>query len=228
MKIKGTMAVAFSGSLGGTTASHNAGGYYLRSRNVPTNPNTPRQNDVRIALSSVVAAWTQILTPAQRADWNTFGANTPITDRLGDTIKISGISWYVKANVPRVQAFFPRVDDAPTVFALANLSTLSVGGFAAGPPSQVDITFDNTDDWATAVGGGLLVYAGRPQNPSINFFRGPYQLAGSIDGAVIAPTSPATIDLPFPVVAGQRIFLRLQATQADGRPSAETFLSLDA
>ncbi|HBU29797.1 MAG TPA: hypothetical protein DEB56_09520 [Thiobacillus sp.] len=83
----------------------------------------------------------------------------------------------------------------------------------------VDVSFNNADPWATAVGGHMLIYLSRPQNPSINFFKGPYRFAGKVSGAVVPPTSPATITLPFPCVVGQRVFVKISFVQVDGRLS---------
>jgi hypothetical protein len=82
------------------------------------------------------------------------------------------------------------------------------------------IAFTNTDEWATAVGGSLLVYAGRPQNPSVNFFKGPYRFAGRINGAVVPPTSPLTVPAPFVFQQTQREHVQFRAVGADARISA--------
>jgi len=82
------------------------------------------------------------------------------------------------------------------------------------------LTFTNTDTWATAVGGSLLVYSSRPQDVGISFFKGPYQFAGRVNGAGTAPTSPQNITTPFTLAAGQLVFVQFRAVNADGRISA--------
>jgi hypothetical protein len=112
------------------------------------------------------------------------------------------------------------VADAPVIYALANLTTPVPGAITAGPPTTLSLAFTNTDDWANEDDGALLVFASRPQNPTVNFFKGPFQFAGKVAGNTMTPpTSPATITLPFPLVAGQNVFVRMFATRADGRPS---------
>jgi hypothetical protein len=64
----------------------------------------------------------------------------------------------------------------------------------------------------------MFVFASRPQNPSINFFKGPYRIIATIPGAdPTPPTSPQSISLAFPVVEGQKVFFRANVTRADGR-----------
>ena len=42
-----------SGSIGGATWSHNSSGAYIRARSIPVNPNTDRQNAVRVAVRNL-------------------------------------------------------------------------------------------------------------------------------------------------------------------------------
>jgi hypothetical protein len=66
----------------------------------------------------------------------------------------------------------------------------------------------------------MFGYISRPQNITKNFFRGPYRYAGKIEGdSVTPPTSPATLVSDFPYAAGQRAFLRVRVSRADGRLS---------
>lgn len=228
MLIKSALVTQASGSIGGLTASRNAGGQYFRARTIPVNPSSAQQIAVRNALAILASAWNNSLTQAQRDAWTTYGKNVNKTNSLGDQIKLSGISWYQACNVPRLQALLSRVDAAPTNYSLAELTEPEVDSVDAGS-GQADVTFDNGDPWATAVGGALLIYVSRPQNPGKTFFKGPYRLAATVLGAATPPTSPATVDLPFPVVDGQRLFFQARAVQADGRiSSAIRFQSLVA
>jgi hypothetical protein len=113
------------------------------------------------------------------------------------------------------------VDDGPTDFTLGGFTNPSFGIDATA--DEVDVTFTNTDAWANEDDSFALVYASRPQNASIDFFKGPYRFAGVIAGDLaVPPTSPAAIALPFATVAGQKVFLKLSVSRADGRLS-QTF-----
>ena len=218
MKFKSQVYTQASGSIGGLTYSHNQGGMYTRARSIPTDPSSAQQLAVRNAVAQLIARWRGFISASQRAAWEVFAFNTPVINSFGDSVLISGQSWYLKANVIRRQSSLAPVDDAPVVFGAADLTTPTVVVTAATDIASV--TFDNTDEWATAIGGHLFVYTSRPQNVSINFFKGPYRLAGRINGAVVPPTSPAAIALAFPVAAAGVIFLRFVAVNANGQVSA--------
>jgi hypothetical protein len=80
--------------------------------------------------------------------------------------------------------------------------------------------FDNTDTWANEDDAFLLLYTGKPVNDTINFFSGPYRYADQIAGdGTTAPTSPATLAVPFAYVADQKVFTRVRVSRADGRLS---------
>lgn len=218
MKFTSPIITAGSGSVAGLTASRNKGGLYFRARAVPTNPNTPKQQAVRTFMAGLVDDWTSSLTSAQRDGWAVYALNVPKLDALGNLIFLTGQQWYIACNLPRLQAGLGSVDDAPGVYNRGSYTEPSFSIDTAN--DEADITFENSDAWANEDDSSMLVYASRPQNPSINYFKGPYQFAGTIDGdAMTPPTSPAAITLPFPVAAGQRVFLRVQVSRADGRLS---------
>lgn len=221
MKIKSQLVTQMSGSVGGMTGSHNQGGLYLRSRAVPVNPQTAAQTTVRNALASLSAAYAQALTASQRQAWETYQAQVPLTDALGDPRQVGAIGMYQRSNVPRLQqGTLPRVDDGPTIFSLASFTDVTVSSPTSGSPYSVDIEFTAGDDWVSEDDAAMLVYLSRQQSPGINFFKGPYQLAGSILGnSSTAPTSPQTITATFDGAAGNAIFGYVVVTRADGRLS---------
>lgn len=218
MKFKSQVFTQVSGSVGGLTYAHNQGGMYTRARSIPTDPASSFQLAVRNAVAQLMARWRNTVTAAQRTGWEVFAANTPVLDPLGDSVLISGQAWYIKANAARRAVGVTVIDDAPVSFGMADLTTPTLT--VSATTDQVTVTFDNTDAWATAVGGHLLVYASRPQNSTVNFFKGPYRFAGRVNGAVVPPTSPATINLPFVVSPGNQVFFRFLATQSNGQISA--------
>jgi hypothetical protein len=216
-----------SGSLAGITLSRNRGGNYMRARSMPTNPNTALQQAVRAALAQLSVLWQDTLTPAQRLGWAAYGDNVPVTNRLGASINLTGQNWYIGCNTPRLQALVPRVDDAPVIF---NRGEFTAPTFAIDTVSdEVDVSFADTDEWANEDDAHMLVYASIPNDPTINFFKGPYQYRNTIAGdAITAPTSPAAIALPAPIAAGQRDFFRVIVSRADGRLSPDFLGSADA
>jgi hypothetical protein len=218
MKYKSAVYTQASGSLNGITYSHNKGGPYTRARAIPTNPNSPQQQAVRGIFSDLAVLWNSVLDGLERATWDAYAFNVPIINKLGDPMKISGLNQFIRSNTPRIQAGLDQVVTGPTEFNIGSFTNPSFAIDAAN--DEVDVTFDDADAWANEDDSAMLVYAGRPVSPSINFFKGPYRLAGIIAGdAVTAPTSPAAVGLPFAVVAGQRVFLKVVVSRADGRLS---------
>jgi len=220
MKFEPLLGTALSGKLGGIVASHNAGGTYFRNLAIPTNPGSPQQEVVRLATSQLANLWVNTLTAAQRDEWAAYAAAVPIPDAIGNPINIPPMAMYVRSNVPRIQSGLPRVDSAPAILDLGEFTVPTIDAVDA-TAETADIGFTTGDAWVDEDDSAMLVYASRGQNATINFFKGPYRFAGRIDGdATTPPTSPATITLPFAVVATQRVFFKLSVSRADGRLSS--------
>lgn len=213
-----------SGKLGGTVFAHNAGGAIARNFVVPTDPGSAQQDAVRTIMAGLVNHWVDTLTGAQRTDWDTYGANVARTNRLGETIFLSGISSYVGANTQRIQGGLPRVDDGPPIFDRGETDA-TVAMAISEATQQATITFDDTLDWASEDDAGMALFLSRPQNTSKTFFKGPYRLADMLEGDAGVPlASPQVIAIPFSVVAGQNVHARAIITRGDGRYTASTFL----
>jgi len=215
---KGLLVSKVSGSIGGITFSHNKGGPYFRSRATPTDPNSPQQQAVRAIVGQLSNHWINTLTAAQRESWATYAANVTVLDPFGDPRYIPPLSHFVRSNTPRLQAGRARVDDAPTIFNTGDFTSPS---FAVSEATQqVSVTFGDSDPWCDEDGSAMLIYGSRPQNPTINFFKGPYRFAGPIPGSsTLPPTTPQTIAIPFAAIEGQKTFWRAIVTRADGRLS---------
>lgn len=98
MKFTPGIAVgAMSGSIGGTTFSHNKGGPYARTRAIPTNPSTQSQLTRRAALATHSQNWRD-LTDDDRQSWTEWARQNPITNTLGQSILKSGHQSFVGLN----------------------------------------------------------------------------------------------------------------------------------
>lgn len=225
MKFKSALVTQVSGSVGGMTGSHNKGGMYFRSRTIPTNPNSSQQQTIRSTVADLSNRWTNILTPAQRAAWDVYAANVLLPGPLGDPRPVSGLNMYVRSNVPRIQSGLPRVDDGPTTFDLGEYTAPTIVS-ATAATGVISVGFEDTDAWLDEDDSALLVFGSRPQNPSINYFKGPYRVSGTVLGNGTTPlTSPQPVTNPFALTIGNRVFVRAVVTRADGRLSTPTFLT---
>lgn len=208
------------GSMAGNVYSRNRYGAYMRARTTPINPGTDRQSAIRTIVADVAQRWLATVTAVQRAAWGVFAANVPATNKLGETINLSGFNQYVKTNTAAVNAGLSMKDAAPIIFALPGEDPLFVSSVDAGT-GKISIIFNDGRDWCDEDEAGLIVQAGIPQNASRNFFDGPWRHAGVIEGnSIAAPTTPdATIDVPFAVADGQKVWVRAKIQRADGRTS---------
>lgn len=220
MKFKPTIAAAASGKLGGIVFSHNRGGMYTRVLAVPTNPGTPQQEAVRSYMQQLSNAWNTVLTDEEREDWATYGQNVSWTDRIGETIKLTGNAMYIRSNLPRLQAGLARVDAAPVTYNLGDFSPVALAA-TAGDPATLSLTFDTGDDWVSEDGAALLLRTSRQQAFTVNYFKGPYRYTDKVEGdSGTPPTSPAAITGVWNAALGNKVFFAAAVTRADGRLSA--------
>ena len=221
MKFTGTIATELLGSLGGITASRNRGGGYFRQKVIPTNPNTSLQSVVRTIVQAITDYWTNTLTQGERDAWDNYNLQTP--GFVG-----TGIDAFVRCNIPRLYwnniaatEILPQVDIAPTIFDVGSFTPVTPGVIDASASTAI-LFFDNTDAWANEEESALLVYGSPPVNASRKNYFGLYNLFNIIIGdATTPPTSPATLaNYPFTLAAGQRVFIKVRTSRADGRLSA--------
>lgn len=237
MKLTPTLGGAYSGSFGGLTASRNKGGQYLRRRSAPVNPNTSRQQLVRTIVGGLTQQWTSLLNETQRESWRVYAANTPFIDGLGQTVNISGVNAFVRANSTRALAnnqglvLLSTILTAPTIFntgvAVGTVDTFD-GDFTT-PPGTITVSGDLNGTTDTT--GDAFLFVAPPQNEGRKFFKGPYQLAATvpIDATddtfafttvdLADPTKWASATIPVTGWDGLYVPLRLVIAYDDGRYS---------
>jgi hypothetical protein len=215
----GGIVVDARGSLGGLTFSRNKSGAYGRARVKPINPNTPRQTAIKSIMAFISQLWRSGTSVAERAEWAVFASNVPATNKLGESINLSGYNQFVKSNMVAKNAGLPEILNGPVLFTLPGTDP-SYDVVPSEATQDLAITFDDTADWVGEDGAALIVEMGIPQDESIAFFNGPWRNAGNIKGAVVPPVTGDTVPAPFPLVALQKIFTRAKIIRADGRVSA--------
>jgi len=211
-----------SGSIAGLTYSHNKGGMYVRARSMPTDPQSALQVAMRTAMATLSAYWNDTLTSTHRNAWNAYGANVAMTNKLGETIYLSGLQQFIRTNSVRLQAGLSILAPAPTTFNLGTFTAPTIDEANDNP--EIDVAFTNTDAWAAGVGGYLFAWGGRPQNPGVNFFKGPFRFMGSVAGAAVAPSSPETFTSQYVLEEGQKVWVQCRIMQIDGRLSEPVIL----
>lgn len=219
--------IQMSGSIAGNTYARNRYGNYARARTKPVNPNTQYQQGIRAAMQEVTARWGQTLTANQRTAWNLYANSVNMTNKLGETIKLSGFNHYVRSNIARSERGWAQVDDGPVVFEVPEADpTFAIT--ASEATQQITYAFDNGLDWASEDGAYLWLYQGKPQNAQRNFFAGPWRYNSIEQGNSGAPpVSPKVTGVMMAISEGQRLWCYARVQRADGRLSqifrADTF-----
>jgi hypothetical protein len=236
MLIRELITSEMSGSMGGITAARNRGGPYLRARVTPIDPATARQLVCRDAIAAAYAEWAG-MDDAYRQAWQTWADALPRTNRIGDKRHNSGWAEYSRWCVLRKQI------NAQLGFVLGTGSaTPKFPEAAVNYPLSAELVGEggtfrlhySPDDWWTAdqdnclalflcstredVGGRAI----RPIRGTINFFKGPYELATAVAGDPDGPLSgELDFNLPVAATAGQRVFWRARLSTDDHGTSRE-------
>lgn len=192
-----------SGSEGGSTASRNRFGQYMRRRAVPVQPRTPAQLNQRARMVTNSVAW-RALSDAQRGGWLSLGLMMTRTDSLGQTYDLNGFLAYCSVNNNNLDAGNSAVSDAPALVTPADLLTATVTLTAA----SFSIAYTATP---LATGVRLFIRAS-PQATAGRKFNADYRLIAVTAAAAASPhnlLAAYTARFGVPVV-GNRIFLQLQ------------------
>lgn len=192
-----------SGSIAGTTFSHNRAGQYTRNRRMPCQPvGSGRRGIVRTNFAAASGAWAGIDASAQLA-WNNYAAGKPYTDALGQQIKLTGHQMFVAINSQLLncgEAINPDVPIDDTVFP---------AGFSAFTAVQ-STSLSITPSGLGTANDFLLIALSAPQSSGRGFCKTFWQW-GNVAGNVVAATSLFTAYVAQfgDFNTGARIFYRL-------------------
>lgn len=211
--------VQMSGSIAGDTFARNRYGNYSRARTKPTNPNTALQQRARGAIALLVERWAETLSAANRAAWDLYAANVAMTNKLGETIHLSGFNHFVRSNSFLAQYGITIIDAGPVIFTLADQDpTISIAGSEA--TQRFTATFDDGMAWCSEDNAYLTALMGQPQNPQRSFFGGPWKGIRYLSGNSGAPLASPLELVPLHVISeGQRCWVQFRIYRADGRES---------
>ncbi len=207
------------GSIGGQVHARNRFGSYIRARTTPVNPQSSRQNKIRVIIQFLAQFWSNTLTQLQRDGWEVYAAAITRSNALGSQIKLTGFNHFIRSNSAYIQAGETVVAAPPTTLTLPTGDPLFVCTVDEAA-QQISVVFDDTLAWNTQDGGLLIVSMSIPKATGNNFIGGPMRLASAIVG--IDPggvASPQTMAVPFPVAEGQEIVCSARIAELDGRLS---------
>ncbi len=217
--------VQMSGSIAGSTHARNRFGNYMRARTKPVNPRSPRQTAARAAIMNLAEQWREPpMTPVIRAAWEAYAASVNWLNKLGESVKLTGFNMFMRANTALLRVGAAIVTAGPLDLGLpAGDPTMVVSALSAAAQTFT-ITFDDTMDWCSEDDAYLMVDAGTPQNPTRNFFNGPWRFNNSVIGdagvPIVSPILAKTISA-WTAIEGQLIWFRFSIIRADGRVSTK-------
>ena len=208
-----------SGSIAGNVFSRNRSGAYVRPRTKPVNPRSARQETIRAILSYLAEYWHGDLTSDQRAAWEVYAAAVPMTNRLGETIYLTGYNHFIRSNSVVNTYGGATIDDAPVTLSLPEKDPDLVCSEEAIAGQTFTFTC-NTTGWAPngESKARILLYQGIPQLASRNFFDGPWRFMDVIDTTEGA-AGTGTYDAVFPFGLAQKVWFQARVLTVEGRVS---------
>jgi hypothetical protein len=195
------------GSIGGTTFSRGPAGAIARQRVKVINPRSALQVARRAVASSLAQHWSQDLDAGERADWNAYAAATDFTNKVGDTIQISGLACFVRLNSLRMLMGLAVQETAPLSAGMAATVVCSVGAVYATGKVQVgepSAGFDKTDPLEF-----LVVFAGLPMKPGRTQSPRGHRYVGFIQGNAVPPVFAVDLGWPYAAQTGDNYPMRI-------------------
>jgi len=217
--VKLSTASQMSGKIGGNVYAANRYGSYVRKWSKPINPQTNAQVAIRSRLSAANDAWFNLSSDQQSA-WNTYAAAIPWTNRLGDTIYLTGKSMFTRTYIARANAGLPMVSDGPTVLLLPVVPALTFT--LSSVLGTLEVSWSGTQPW-TETGGGLALYVSDYKSNVTTYIdvRSCKYCATFIGSSTPPLTSPQSYIIPgLANNVGNKIMIALRMFTSDGRVSS--------
>lgn len=215
--------IPVSGSTGHTTYSRNRYGAYRRSRTKPVNPTSPQQVLIRAAFRAAIDAWTNDLSPAQRAGWANWAAVVPWLNKAGQSVNLAPQVAFTRTYQWAIYNNRTPILDAPLINDLGTINVPTIHVEADDPPSPTAVvTIDApllTNSWQVT-GGVVSLMLSAGANPSTNFPPRRFCLFGrAVVG--VTPATPVTIAVdggfPFTLQPGQKVWGKVSALDPENR-----------
>lgn len=217
--------VQMSGSVSGNTHARNRFGNYMRARTKPVNPKSPRQSAARIAIMFLAEQWREDpMDDTKRGAWETYANSVNWNNKLGESVKLTGFNMFIRGNAAVLAVNGTLVTDGPTDLGLPPGDPSFAVSNCSEATQRADLAFDDGFDWCDEDNAFLICQMGEPQNPTRNFFAGPWRNCFYIAGSSgVPPTTPmpGLPNIPFTIIEGQKIWFRASIFRMDGRLSTK-------
>ena len=194
------------GSVGGMTVTRSKAGPIARTRISPINKRSLLQQNRRAALSTWASYWATTLTQLQRTGWDNWAAMSPTTNKLGDTIYVTGFNAFVRTNA-MLQLIGEAVQAAaPAEYGQAGTPTFTI---VAEDDKVIEISeptapFDKDVDKCF-----MAWFCSRPYSAGRSAVPTAFQYIGLVEGdSVTAPSFPDAQASPWPQAVDQRVFVK--------------------
>lgn len=218
--------VDIRGSVSGNTFSRCKYGTTSRGKTSPIQPRTLHQRNTRGLLSLVSNRWSQVLSEAERSQWNAFALTQPQTNRFGQTAYLSGQQWHNKlnftANALTGSNFIATPPPSGTYPPLVALS-ITAGSAAGGTMS---ITYAGTPLVGTPY---VMIYVTQCLPAGTSYVSSKLKLIGaqaSLDGAHSIISLWKARYGNYAPIAGMKVFaLVKEANNDDGTSSVPLIAS---
>ncbi len=208
MKVKSQFYDDASGSTGDLTWSNGNGGLTMKTKPIPKNPKSPKQEAIRRSLALANIAWTSMSQSARRS-WELWGATLVKYDRLKNKLVINGWSAFSGAFVLNALSDIPDTKlllGAPTVANYSSARAITITPNAAG----TRLVIKNTSNAPITI----MVFRGRSVKPTINVNKWGYYYTETH-----VFTAGQDVELPYSVTKNTNNFVRLVAIDDTGRHS---------
>lgn len=205
-----------SGSIAGTTYSHNRAGQYIRNRRTPVVPTrTARQSTIRNQFKNSSSQWSS-LTPSQMAAWTAFAAMHPVTDSLGQSVVLTGHQMFVACSTSLQNAGQTIIATPPTTATVVSPGVCNIYADASG---TVMLTWTLGDH-----AGWMLGAVSMPKSAGTTFNKTFTQFGVGVgDDSVMDVSEAFAADWGTPI-EGTQLYARIQSVNEGGMTTPGTIV----
>lgn len=194
------------GSIAGTTyLTLPSGAIVARQRNIPVNPRSTYQSQVRSAMAAAASAWTNAAA-AKRAAWKSYALQVGYPS--GRAAFIAGYTLMALIDNRFAEAVALN-EGPPGVIGKFDIGNVNVSPHAVGPGTGIDLDFTSLDTET----GYALIEVSPACSPARNFWVGPWdQSLGQIEEIA----APGSFNVPIlSLIEGAKYFVRVRGVSSE-------------